>query len=92
MTSCPESVDTGSGVADQPTPYPAACRPHGWSAASAAVLVSVALGFDPDAGAGRLTLRPAAPAPFGAMTVAGLKFAGRPFGCRSSQVSNCGSR
>ena len=72
----------GSGVQDQPAPYPAACRPHGWSAASAAVLISVALGFQPDAPAGRLTLNPARPAPYGAMTVQGLKFAGQTFNVR----------
>jgi glycogen debranching enzyme len=72
----------GSGVLDQPAPYPASCRPQAWSAASAAALVSVALGFAPDAPAGRLTLRPARPAAYGSMTVRGLRFAGHPFGVR----------
>ena len=72
----------GSGVPDQPAPYPAACRPQAWSAASAAVLVSVALGFEPDAPSGRLTLHPARPAPYGALTVHGLQFAGKNFGVR----------
>jgi glycogen debranching enzyme len=71
-----------AGVLDRPVPYPAACRPQAWSAASAAVLISVALGFEPDAPAGRLTLRPARPAAFGQMTVRGLRFAGRSFGVR----------
>jgi len=69
-----------SGVLDRPVPYPASCRPQAWSTASAAVLISVALGFEPDAPAGRLTLRPARPAPYGQMTVRGLRFAGRAFG------------
>jgi glycogen debranching enzyme len=69
----------GEGVLDRPVPYPAACRPQAWAAASAAVLISVALGFEPDAPAGRLTLRPARPAAFGQMTVHGLRFAGRSF-------------
>jgi glycogen debranching enzyme len=67
---------------DRPVPYPASCRPQAWSAASAAALVSVALGFDPDAPAGRLILRPARPAAYGEMSVVGLRFAGRSFGVR----------
>jgi glycogen debranching enzyme len=72
----------GTGVLDRPVPFPASCRPQAWSTASAAVLISVALGFEPDAPAGRLTLRPAQPAPYGQMTVRGLRFAGRSFGVR----------
>jgi len=72
----------GAGVLDQPVPYPASCHPQAWSAASAAVLISVALGFEPDAQAGRLTLRPARPASYGPMTVRGLRFRGHPFGVR----------
>jgi glycogen debranching enzyme len=72
----------GAGVLDRPVPYPASCRPQAWSAASAAVLISVALGFEPDAPGGRLTLRPARPAAYGPMTVRGLRFAGRSFGVR----------
>ena len=71
-----------AGVLDRPVPYPASCRPQAWSAASAAVLISVALGFEPDAPAGRLTLRPARPAAYGPMTVRGLRFAGQSFGVR----------
>ena len=72
----------GAGVLDRPVPYPASCRPQAWSAASAAVLISVALGFEPDAPAGRLTLRPARPAAYGPMTVRGLRFAGQSFAVR----------
>jgi len=72
----------GTGVLDRPVPYPASCRPQAWSTASAAVLISVALGFEPDAPAGRLRLRPAQPASYGQMTVRGLRFAGRSFGVR----------
>ena len=72
----------GAGVLDRPVPYPASCRPQAWSAASAAVLISVALGFEPDAPAGKLTLRPARPAAYGQMTVRGLRFAGHSFGVR----------
>jgi glycogen debranching enzyme len=69
-----------AGVLGRPVPYPASCRPQAWSTASAVVLISVALGFEPDAPAGRLTLRPARPAAYGQMTVRGLRFAGRSFG------------
>jgi glycogen debranching enzyme len=72
----------GAGVLDRPVPYPASCRPQAWSTASAAMLISVALGFEPDAPAGRLTLRPARPAAYGPMTVGGLRFAGRWFAVR----------
>ena len=72
----------GAGVLDRPVPYPASCRPQAWSAASAAVLISVALGFEPDAPGGTLTLRPARPAAYGPMTVRGLRFAGQSFGVR----------
>ncbi len=78
----------GSGVLDRPAPYPASCRPQAWSAASAAVLLSVALGFDPDAPAGRLVLRPQRPAPFGALTIRGLRFAGHEFGVRCDADGN----
>jgi glycogen debranching enzyme len=70
----------GAGVLDRPVPYPASCRPQAWSTASAAVLISVALGFEPDAPNGRLALTPARPAAYGPMTVRGLRFAGRSFG------------
>ena len=70
----------GATTLDQPAPYPAACRPQAWAAASAAVLVSVSLGLEPDLPSGRLVLRPCRPAPFGEMTVEGLRAAGRTFG------------
>ena len=55
---------------------------------SASVLLSVALGFDPDAPAGRLVLRPQRPAPFGALTIRGLRFAGQEFGVRCDADGN----
>ncbi|HET7477222.1 MAG TPA: glycogen debranching N-terminal domain-containing protein [Dermatophilaceae bacterium] len=69
----------GNGVLGLPAPYPASCRPQAWSAASAAVLLWVALGFEPDAPSGRLVLRPARPAAYGAFEVSGLRFGGQPF-------------
>jgi glycogen debranching enzyme len=62
----------------RPAPYPASCRPQAWSAASAGVLVSVALGLRPD-GAGGLVLDPVRPAPFGSLRVEGLRFRGQSF-------------
>lgn len=66
----------GADALDRPAAYPAACRPQAWAAASAATLISVALGPEPDAPSGRLVLRPCHPAPFGEMTVHGVRFAG----------------
>jgi glycogen debranching enzyme len=57
-------------------PYPAACRPQAWSAASAVVLLTAFLGLDPDVPAGRVGVRPVAPSPFGALEVHGLRVAG----------------
>lgn len=57
-------------------PYPAACRPQAWSAASAVVLLTAFLGLEPDVPSGRVVVRPVAPAPFGALEVHGLRVAG----------------
>ncbi|WP_433917573.1 amylo-alpha-1,6-glucosidase [Streptomyces canus] len=59
-----------------PVPYPAACRPQAWSAASAIALMTALTGLEPDVPAGRLHLRPTGPLPVGALTVAGLSVAG----------------
>lgn len=67
--------DVGLG---RPVPYPASCRPQGWSAASAAAVVSCVLGIRADVPAGRLTLNPMRPSPFGELTVTGLRVAGEP--------------
>ena len=71
---------SGALALDQPAPYPAACRPQAWAAASAAVLLTVALGLQPDAPAGTLVLRPCRPSPFGELTVHGLRLGGAQFG------------
>ena len=75
---------SGATALDQPAPYPAACRPQAWAAASAAVLLSVGLGLRPDAPAGRLVVQPCRPSPFGETTVQGLRFAGRSFAVHCS--------
>ncbi|MFD8725300.1 glycogen debranching N-terminal domain-containing protein [Streptomyces sp. NPDC059629] len=59
-----------------PVPYPAACRPQAWSAASAIALMTALIGLDPNVPASRLHLRPTGPLPVGALTVAGLSVAG----------------
>jgi glycogen debranching enzyme len=78
----------GSGALGRPAPYPASCRPQAWSAASASVLLAVALGIEADAPAGRIVLRPQRPATFGALTVRGLRFAGHEFGVRCDADGN----
>ncbi|SFA83059.1 glycogen debranching N-terminal domain-containing protein [Cellulomonas marina] len=63
-------------------PYPAACRPQAWSAASAVVVLSSALGLRPDVPGGTLTVAPVRPSPFGALGVEGLRLAGHPLDVR----------
>lgn len=65
-------------VLGRPAPYPASCRPQAWAAASAGALVSILLGLRADVPAGRIHLSPLAGAPFGALTVEGLRVAGEP--------------
>ncbi|MCG7210640.1 glycogen debranching N-terminal domain-containing protein [Streptomyces arenae] len=56
-----------------PLPYPATCRPQGWSAASGMALLTALLGLRPDAARRVLTVAPAHPAP---LLVEGLALAG----------------
>lgn len=51
------SGDPASEVA-KPVPYPAACRPQAWSAASSVAVLTAVLGLEPDAGAGAVRVRP----------------------------------
>lgn len=64
------------GAVPSVVPYPAACRPQAWSAASAVVLLMSVLGLDPDVPAGALRVRPAVPSPVGGLEVSGLRVAG----------------
>lgn len=57
-------------------PYPAACRPQAWSAASAVALLSSVLGVRPDVPGGTLRVSPVVPSPVGALRVTGLRLAG----------------
>jgi glycogen debranching enzyme len=61
-----------------PVPYPAACRPQAWSAASAVVVLSAAIGLRPDVPAGRVDTAPVSPWPFGHTVVEGLSAGGDP--------------
>ncbi|WP_307844893.1 amylo-alpha-1,6-glucosidase [Actinotalea solisilvae] len=57
-------------------PYPAACRPQAWAAASSVALVGALLGLEVDVPAGSVRVRPAAPSVVGALEVAGLRVPG----------------
>ena len=65
------SGDSRSGI-DLPVPYPAACRPQAWSAASSVALLAAVLGLEPDRDRGTVALRPVTPSPVGAVTARGL--------------------
>ena len=69
---------SGLPLGDRPSPYPASCRPQAWSAASAAVLVSIGLGLSAHVPDGRLQLRPGPRPAFGPLEVTGLRYAGHP--------------
>ena len=62
----------------EPVPYPAACRPQAWAAASVVVLLTAVLGLQPDVPNGTLDIRPIQPAPIGGVRAEGLRVAGRP--------------
>ncbi|HZE48362.1 MAG TPA: hypothetical protein VE074_02300, partial [Jatrophihabitantaceae bacterium] len=67
----------GTPAADgPPVPYPPACRPQAWSAASAIVVLRRLLGLQPDVPNGALRLNPLRPSPVGELTVRGLRIAG----------------
>lgn len=69
---------SGLPLGDRPSPYPASCRPQAWSAASAAVLVTVGLGLSVHVPGERLSLRPGPRPAFGPLEVTGLRYAGHP--------------
>lgn len=70
------------GEAARVVPYPAACRPQAWSAASAVVVLSAMLGLRADVPGGVLHVRgyggSGAPSAAGGLSVRGLRVAGRP--------------
>jgi glycogen debranching enzyme len=59
-----------------PLPYPAACRPQAWAAASAVLLLRCLLGLDPHGPQGVLRLRPVWPPPIAPLEVTGLQVGG----------------
>jgi glycogen debranching enzyme len=65
---------SGETVLRRPAPYPASCHPQAWSAASAAAVVTVALGLRADLPGRTLTVRPGPNPPFGALVVEGIRF------------------
>ena len=65
---------SGQPVLDRPAPYPAACRPQAWSAASGVALVTVGLGLRPDVPGGVLRLAPQHHGPFAGLRVDGLRW------------------
>jgi glycogen debranching enzyme len=69
---------SGLPMMGRPAPYPAACRPQAWSAASAGALVTVALGLRADLPSGVLHVTPPAEAPFGAIRLEGLRLGAHP--------------
>lgn len=66
----------------RPVPYPAACRPQAWSAASAVVMLSAVLGLQPGARVGTLQARALPGRVPRQMTVRGLRFAGQALSLR----------
>jgi glycogen debranching enzyme len=64
----------GNAVGDGfgPLPYPAACHPQAWSAASAVALLTAVLGLAPSSDGG-LDVRPVTPSPVGAVRVEGIR-------------------
>ncbi|MGV8965190.1 MAG: glycogen debranching N-terminal domain-containing protein [Cellulomonas sp.] len=66
------------GTVPTVVPYPSACRPQAWSAASAVSVLAAALGLQPDVPNGVLRLDPPSPSPFGAISALGLTLAGQP--------------
>lgn len=60
-----------------PVPFPGACRPQAWSAASALVLLAAVLGLDPDVPGGTLAVGPLIPHLVGSWRVHGLRLGER---------------
>jgi glycogen debranching enzyme len=72
----------GSLVDSAPAPYPAACRPQAWSAASVVLLLQAALGLEADVPGGTLSLSPLAAHGIGPLSLSGLQVAGVPLSVR----------
>ena len=72
----------GSAVDSRPAPYPAACRPQAWAAASAVTVLQAILGLEADVPGGRLTVRPEMAAGYRPLEASGLRLGEREFEVR----------
>ncbi|WP_229711546.1 amylo-alpha-1,6-glucosidase [Streptomyces daqingensis] len=70
----------GTALDARPAPYPAACRPQAWAAASVVAVLQAVLGLEADAPAGRLTVRPEMSAAYRPLRARGLRLGERRFG------------
>ncbi|MFF0729918.1 glycogen debranching N-terminal domain-containing protein [Streptomyces sp. NPDC004134] len=68
----------GADSGSRPVPYPAACRPQAWAAASAVLVLQSLLGLTPDAPQATLTVSPQVPRALLPLRVTGLELAGAP--------------
>ncbi|MFC6354906.1 glycogen debranching N-terminal domain-containing protein [Luethyella okanaganae] len=62
-----------SGSVIRPLPYPTACSPQAWSAASVVAIITAALGLHADVPNGRIRIRPPRSPILGALTVKGIQ-------------------
>jgi glycogen debranching enzyme len=69
----------GAALDSAPAPYPAACRPQAWAAASAVAVLQSVLGLEADAPAGRLTVRPGLSGAYRPLRAEGLRLGDREF-------------
>lgn len=61
---------------ESPVPYPSACSPQAWAAATPIMLLRTLLGLDPDIPNGKVRLAPRLPDDFGKVEVSNLPLAG----------------
>jgi len=66
----------GRDEVPEPVPYPAACRPQAWAAASSVAVLTTVLGLEADVPGGTFAVRPVRPSPVGAVHAWGLRVAG----------------
>ncbi|MFC4496516.1 glycogen debranching N-terminal domain-containing protein [Streptomyces ovatisporus] len=69
----------GTALDARPAPYPAACRPQAWAAASAVAVLQAVLGLDADAPGGRLSVRPELAAGYRPLHARGLRLGEKRF-------------
>ncbi|HEV7627478.1 MAG TPA: amylo-alpha-1,6-glucosidase, partial [Streptomyces sp.] len=69
----------GTRIDSRPAPYPAACRPQAWAAASAVAVLQAVLGLEADAPGGRLTVRPEMAVGYRPLEASGLRLGEKEF-------------